>query len=370
MTLRKPSNPSTGSARAPIARLAVAASALALFGALSLAGQAGAALPVGAVVGNVGATAARDLDKATRSVPVVPVPSVASATAPATKAIEQTTSAASDTLGKSVSTTTSNAVGTVSGLASTATGAGETVAGATASDAPRAHAGAAVTGVLHQASGAGAGALIHHVSHVRAVPPRNSPADGAPVTRPASVAPSRPRVDSARRSDGAPPAAMSGGSPAYLPALTNAAATTSADRVVPSRCAAWGASGFRLADGCPGRGVAASAIGPVAILPTPASALLTSSLARGQGSSVQALAPAGSRAGDRSTPPTAPSPPEPAPSPGLSASAGGTSGLALSLLLTLTAVLLLAAPPALRRLRLASESWRLAPFALIPERPG
>jgi ribosomal protein L11 len=375
MTLRKPSNPSTGSARAPSTRLAVAVSALALavsLGMLSLAGQAGAAIPVGAVVGNVGATAVRDLDKATRSVPAVPVPSVASATAPATRAIEQTTGAASDTLGKAASTTTANAVGTVSGLASATTGAGEAVANATTSDASLAHAGAAVTGVLHHASSAGVGALVHSVSHVPAVPPRSSPADGAPVSRPASVAPSPPRVGSAHHGDDASPvaAAISGDSSASPPAVTNAPTTTSAGRMIPSRCAASSASGFRLADGCSGRGAAPSAIVPLAILPAPASALLAPGSAPREGPSVQALAPAGSGAGHGSTPAPAPSPPEPAPSPGLSASAGGASGLALSLLLTLTALLLLAAPPTLRRLRLANESWRPAPFALIPERPG
>jgi hypothetical protein len=63
----------------------------------------------------------------------------------------------------------------------------------------------------------------------------------------------------------------------------------------------------------------------------------------------------------------------PAPSP-LPGGAGGTtaaaSGLGFSIFLTLAGLLLLAGPRALRRLRPWCEPWRMARFALIPERPG
>jgi hypothetical protein len=64
-------------------------------------------------------------------------------------------------------------------------------------------------------------------------------------------------------------------------------------------------------------------------------------------------------------------PPEHAPSPGGAspATAAGT-GFGLSIFLILAGLLMLAAPWAKRRLGLASEPWRLAPFVLIPERPG
>lgn len=65
-------------------------------------------------------------------------------------------------------------------------------------------------------------------------------------------------------------------------------------------------------------------------------------------------------------------PPEHAPpSPGGAspATAAGT-GSGLSIFLILAGLLMLAAPWAKRRLRLASEPRRLAPFVLIPERPG
>jgi hypothetical protein len=63
----------------------------------------------------------------------------------------------------------------------------------------------------------------------------------------------------------------------------------------------------------------------------------------------------------------------PAPSPGgfspsSSASAGG--GVSAATFLALVALLLLAAPCALRRLERDGTSWRLAQFSLIPARPG
>ncbi len=68
-----------------------------------------------------------------------------------------------------------------------------------------------------------------------------------------------------------------------------------------------------------------------------------------------------------------PAPPAPGPAPGGasgSAPAAGGSGLALSGFLTLAGLLLLAAPRAMRRLRLSSRPWLTACFVLIPERPG
>jgi hypothetical protein len=62
--------------------------------------------------------------------------------------------------------------------------------------------------------------------------------------------------------------------------------------------------------------------------------------------------------------------PGPAPSGVSGGSATGATGLALSGFLTLSGLLLLAAPRALRRLRLSSAPWRTACFVLIPERPG
>ena len=60
----------------------------------------------------------------------------------------------------------------------------------------------------------------------------------------------------------------------------------------------------------------------------------------------------------------------PAPAGGLSSAAGSASGFAFSILLTLAGLMVLGAAWGRRRLRLASEPWPLAPFVLIPERPG
>jgi hypothetical protein len=59
------------------------------------------------------------------------------------------------------------------------------------------------------------------------------------------------------------------------------------------------------------------------------------------------------------------------PSPGgASPATAAGAGSGLSIFLILAGLPMLAAPWAKRRLRLASEPWRLAPFVLIPERPG
>jgi hypothetical protein len=62
--------------------------------------------------------------------------------------------------------------------------------------------------------------------------------------------------------------------------------------------------------------------------------------------------------------------PGPAPAGVAGGSAAGASGFAFSAFVTLAGLLLLAAPRAMRRLRLSCQPWRTASFALIPERPG
>jgi hypothetical protein len=67
----------------------------------------------------------------------------------------------------------------------------------------------------------------------------------------------------------------------------------------------------------------------------------------------------------------APVSPTPGPAPsGASGSMTGGSGTALLTFLTLAGLLLLAAPRAMRRLRLSCRPWLTACFVLIPERPG
>jgi hypothetical protein len=77
--------------------------------------------------------------------------------------------------------------------------------------------------------------------------------------------------------------------------------------------------------------------------------------------------PGGSAGGGR------PMPMSPGPAPSGSsggATAGGAGGVGLSGFLAFAVLLLLAAPRAMRRLRLACQPWLTAFFVLIPERPG
>jgi hypothetical protein len=77
----------------------------------------------------------------------------------------------------------------------------------------------------------------------------------------------------------------------------------------------------------------------------------------------------GTGVGGRPAPAAPPEHAPPSPGGASPATAAGT-GFGFSIFLTLAGLLMLAAPWAKRRLGLASEPWRLAPFVLIPERPG
>ena len=80
--------------------------------------------------------------------------------------------------------------------------------------------------------------------------------------------------------------------------------------------------------------------------------------------------PAGGYGGSTGGSRTAVPPPGPAPSGAFGGSAAGGSGVALSGFFTLAGLLLMAAPLAMRRLRLSCRPWLTAFFVLIPERPG
>jgi hypothetical protein len=75
----------------------------------------------------------------------------------------------------------------------------------------------------------------------------------------------------------------------------------------------------------------------------------------------------GAAGGGRSMPPA----PGPAPGGASGVSAGGgAAGVGLAGFLAFALLLALAAPRAMRRLKLACLPWRTAFFVLIPERPG
>jgi len=99
---------------------------------------------------------------------------------------------------------------------------------------------------------------------------------------------------------------------------------------------------------------------PGSLLGAAGSALATSTVGAGSGGSDTRAGP-----GSHGVPGAVPIP---APS-GVSGSAAA-AGFAVSICLTIAALLLLAAPRAMRRLRLPREPWLDARFVLIPERPG
>jgi hypothetical protein len=84
-----------------------------------------------------------------------------------------------------------------------------------------------------------------------------------------------------------------------------------------------------------------------------------------------ASTPRGAQAAGQS--PARPAPargPEPPSPQGISSATATGTGSSTPIFLMLTGLLLLAVPRRKRRLRLASEPWRVARFELIPERPG
>jgi hypothetical protein len=95
---------------------------------------------------------------------------------------------------------------------------------------------------------------------------------------------------------------------------------------------------------------------------TPAAAALAAAAATVPGDQD----PGGAAGGGRPMTPA----PGPAPGGASGGAAGGGSAVGLSGFLTFAALLLLAAPCAMRRLRLACQPWLTAFFVLIPERPG
>lgn len=112
---------------------------------------------------------------------------------------------------------------------------------------------------------------------------------------------------------------------------------------------------------------AAGWLGTQSLLATPATGFVAAdaSLATAAGAS-GSNDPGSSEGGGR---PVLPSP-GPAPSGASGGAAAGGAGVGLSGFLTRAGRLRLAAPRAMRRLRLSCQPWRTAFFVLIPERPG
>ena len=114
-------------------------------------------------------------------------------------------------------------------------------------------------------------------------------------------------------------------------------------------------------EGCP-----AGLLGTQRLASAPSVALAAGAAIARSGQSPPGNGHGGSEGGGHPTGPT----PGPAPSGASGGAAAGGSGGAFSAFFTLAGLLLLAAPLAMRRLRLASRPWLTAFFVLIPERPG
>jgi hypothetical protein len=145
-------------------------------------------------------------------------------------------------------------------------------------------------------------------------------------------------------------------------ALTRTAAAS--ERQAVARRCELSALGGPEAGGCAGGWLGAAAAltqAPVAIVSTDSA--LVPAVAGSSGDD----SPGGTAGGGR------PLSPSPGPAPGGASggvAAGGAGSVGLSGFLTLAGLLLLAAPRALRRLRLSCSPWLTAFFVLIPERPG
>jgi hypothetical protein len=367
----------------------LAAVFLSLLGMLLFAAQAGGATPLGDALASTSATGTQAVASATQPVRTTTA-GVEGATAPATKTIEQTSASTLSTVAQATSTSTSTAGQVVAQVGATTTSAGQVVQqiGATTSsadqvvrqlDATAASAGQVVSqvgsgndvGKVVGTLATGAGEVTQASSAVTETL-HTGPASTGTVTETSAAGPVAPGGNGPRANGpsgssmhplGAAPLAGHAGPPAWTsdprlglvpPSSSGTPAGTRVDaglRGAQRRCAARGScAGARTSTGGASDLLMLSASLPPAAL----------GLDRDPAFSASAT-------GREFAPPLLPRP-EPSPTPGgipLAGAAG--SGFAVALLLALS--LLLGAPPAMRRLRLAGERWGPAPLVLILERP-
>jgi hypothetical protein len=360
--LRKPANPSPGTARRLIPRFAAVLSAI--FATLFFAGQAAAATPVAAAVASVTTLADRTLDSAAHVQPATapvtrlvqaaaPVTALAQTAAPVTSAVQRVSAQATDTLADATpASLATHAEGAVGSVLSSASGVVE-AAGTGAS-------------TLHRVISTGAGTIASEGSRVvtglRAAkdPETETPAAGTVAATHPSIA--QPKPVETHAASSAPTAGASAAAPAVTPA-TSAASSAATDRAsrLPILAASCGSAG---------NGSCASARTATArIAALPRLALSSAGIASALNRQLGATALSGHARGSR----TAPARPRPGPVPtpgGASPVAGAGSGFSPTLLLALACLLLLCWPGVMRRWARTAERWRLAPLALISARPG
>jgi hypothetical protein len=184
---------------------------------------------------------------------------------------------------------------------------------------------------------------------------------GAATPRPTGGESGRPVV---RRGNASPPSTLSPPPAAPSAAPVSSTPVTTTSTVAPASGAA------RFAASAPIRLTPADVPGPTRAGALESARALGVASSAGLLSGARPTVASPTRTGARPTV-GSPSPAQPAPllPGGAPTSASASAGLALTLL-GLATLLLLGAPPATRRLRLASEPRRPAPFVLIPVPPG
>ena len=420
--LRKAPNPSPEVAGRQNACLA--AVFLGLLGTLLFAAQASGAAPLGDALASASTTSTQAVTSVAQPVRAATA-DVEGATAPATRTIQQTSSSTSSTAAKATSTTSTGQVASATAgagevvrqVGSTTAGAGQVVqqVGATTASASRvvsqvgstttsagqivrqvgattASAGGQVVrqlGATTSSAGevvrrlgsdsgsvgetvgrlvAGAG-LVTQASSAVTGKLGISPAGIDILERPGATGSGAP-VDNGPRSS-RPSPQPSGTSSRYSQSRALAAPGDprfGAAPPSPYAAPAGAAAGFDPNSArwrCAGHGICAGALTSAGLSPLSMlnADLPVAALALDRSLASPEFAAARERA------PTPLPQPEPAPTPGGVPLAGAGSGFSVAFLLALAGLLLLGAPPTIRRLRPSGDTWGRAPFLLILERP-
>jgi len=296
----------------------------------------------------------------------------AQAVAPVTQTVADAASAAQPTPSSGQAPTVSGVVSAAAGslgqaAASTVSAVTQPVQSTVAESASAATATTAIVtrsaAVTTSAAGASAGKLITHVARAAASTPTHTVAeltsgtDAQTRTLVVSALSGRGPGDGAGGVPGdrasGPPAPTAGASGAPTGTASLASAAPSSPLLAGS---VLGSLSWRAPQGMTGLALASATLGAGASTgpERSGSATLTGAHASEASPAVPERLPV--------TPPV--------PGGVSSSSAGSPGGSGFPILLLLAGLLLLGAPRATRRMQLASERWRLAPFLLIPDRPG
>jgi hypothetical protein len=379
-------------------------------GVLALTAQASASGPIAGALGALGATATQQLGAVTHDAPAVPLPAPAAPAPPAANDVTQAADAVPQALATTAATVRASASDVAErarasrpsesaarsetsdsqsgppsdpGLAAVAERAGRvTPSTVPASAAPARVVPARIVATAHEIVSPAAERVARRLEHT---------VQGAPVARHLGERATRVAgaligtvVGIAHAAHDALSALPSLGTVSSLqptiapPALSEPRATRSTTTSQPPEGQTPRATSMTAAGLAPA--IAAAPIAPGAEHAVPVQAFTSRREAppnaQARHSAKPSLASRGAQPGTARAKPRLTSgalAPSPTPSPGgvsPASGAGASGGLSASTLLAFAALLLLAGPRAMRRLRLAAGSRRAAQFVLIPERPG